>query len=260
MSREERASLSDAHALYSAPAPIPPAHPLIVLSEGPRTIPATQSACVKREREEPSDRFVAEFDLVDLHARQAARRLGAGGATFDELRSYAYEGLLRASRTYDPSYGTAFRYWANRAVRDAIAEGLRQWARLPRHRPRHGTMADSPVSGCDVHAAGAPAAPHDAPPPDRWAPPMVLGLDETNEDLVADPAPDPEQVVSRRELSDRVREAIARLPEPERSLLERHDYGGETLAHVAASLNLSRSWASRLRKRAIERLACEFRG
>jgi RNA polymerase sigma factor (sigma-70 family) len=76
---------------------------------------------------------------------------------------------------------------------------------------------------------------------------------------VADPGPVPEQVVSRRELSDRVREAIARLPEPERSLLERHDYGGETLVEVAASLGLSRSWASRLRKRAIERLACEFR-
>jgi RNA polymerase sigma factor (sigma-70 family) len=241
------------------PAPILPAPPPPLSRNGAPTMAATRSAGVARECEEESDGFFAEIDLVDLHARQAARRLGAGGPTFDDLRSYAYEGLLRASRTFDPSHGTAFRYWANRAVRDAIAEGLRQWARLPRHRPRHGTMADSPVSGCDPHATGAPAAPHDAPPPDRWALPMVLALDETNEDLVADPAPDPEQVVSRRELSDRVREAIARLPEPERSLLERHDYGGETLAHVAASLGLSRSWASRLRKRAIERLAREFR-
>lgn len=241
------------------PAPIPPAHPPLVPSEGARAIAATRPACEKRQRKEERDRFVAELDLVDLHARQAARRLGAGGATFEDLRSYAYEGLLRASRTYDPSYGTAFRYWANRAVRDAIAEGLRQWAHLPRHRPRHGTTDDSPVPGCDVHSTGAPAAPCPALPPDRWAPSMAVAIDETNEDLVADPGPVPEQVVSRRELSDRVREAIARLPEPERSLLERHDYGGETLVEVAASLGLSRSWASRLRKRAIERLACEFR-
>jgi RNA polymerase sigma factor (sigma-70 family) len=208
-----------------------------VPSEGARAIAATRPACEKRQRKEERDRFVAELDLVDLHARQAARRLGAGGATFEDLRSYAYEGLLR----------------------DAIAEGLRQWAHLPRHRPRHGTTADSPVPGCDVHSTGAPAAPCPALPPDRWAPSMAVAIDETNEDLVADPGPVPEQVVSRRELSDRVREAIARLPEPERSLLERHDYGGETLVEVAASLGLSRSWASRLRKRAIERLACEFR-
>ena len=57
----------------------------------------------------------------------------------------------------------------------------------------------------------------------------------------------------------RVRTAVAELPEQERTLVERHYFGGERFDKVAAELGLSKSWASRLHTRAVARLVERFR-
>jgi len=49
------------------------------------------------------------------------------------------------------------------------------------------------------------------------------------------------------------------LPASERTLIERHYFGDETLEQAAASVGLSKSWGSRLHARAIDAIAKELR-
>ena len=62
----------------------------------------------------------------------------------------------------------------------------------------------------------------------------------------------PEDLLGDAEMLARVRAAVARLPEQERHMVERHYFEGERLDKAAAALGLSKSWGSRLHARAIE--------
>ena len=52
----------------------------------------------------------------------------------------------------------------------------------------------------------------------------------------------------------RIRAAIAKLPDNERKLLEGYYFHGKTLEEAGAAIGQSKSWASRLHARAVERL------
>jgi len=69
----------------------------------------------------------------------------------------------------------------------------------------------------------------------------------------------PEALVLRRELREAFERAIAVLPTEEATLIQRHYVHGERFDQVAASLGLSKSWASRLHRRAIARLSKSLR-
>jgi RNA polymerase sigma factor for flagellar operon FliA len=69
----------------------------------------------------------------------------------------------------------------------------------------------------------------------------------------------PEDLVGNAELVARVKAIVLRLPDAERTLVERHYFGDETLDQAAASLGLSKSWGSRLHARAIETIARELK-
>jgi RNA polymerase sigma factor for flagellar operon FliA len=69
----------------------------------------------------------------------------------------------------------------------------------------------------------------------------------------------PEDLLGEAELVARVKAVVARLPDQERTLVERYYFGGQTLDEAAASLGLSKSWGSRLHARAIEAIGEELR-
>jgi RNA polymerase sigma factor for flagellar operon FliA len=69
----------------------------------------------------------------------------------------------------------------------------------------------------------------------------------------------PEELAIDVELLARVKAILETLPQAERTLIERHYFGEETLDQAAASLGLSKSWGSRLHARAIEAIARELR-
>ncbi len=56
-----------------------------------------------------------------------------------------------------------------------------------------------------------------------------------------------------------LRDAIAELPEQEAMLVRRHYIEGDRFDQVAAELGLSKSWASRLHTRAIQKLTKRLR-
>lgn len=222
------------------------------------------------------ERFNAELELVDIVARQVARTLG-GGAELQELVSYGREGLLDASRRFDASRGVPFRAYANYRVRGAVIDGIRSVARLPRRvheRLRGLEAANQHSEGAveDLSATpppGSPSAQADQALADHlagMATAIAMGLvtragqGEDGEPVGLAQGPSPEESLAREELLALVRDAIASLPAEEAELVRRHYLEGERFDHVAQSLGLSKSWASRLHTRAVGRLTKRLRG
>lgn len=226
------------------------------------------------EAGDPSDvlaRFRAELDLVDLNGRQVARRLSSSSVTLDDLRSFGREGLLQAARSFDESRGVPFRRWANLRIRGAMIDGLRQWGHLPRrvYRELRAIDAADRLQENFDEENGANGANRGTTPEGadarltshltNLAMAMAMGSVSVRDEVeVRADGASPEDVVAQAELVARVREVVARLPDAERTLVERHYFGEETLDQAAASLGLSKSWGSRLHARAIERIAREL--
>jgi RNA polymerase sigma factor for flagellar operon FliA len=220
-------------------------------------------------------RFHAELDLVDLNARQLARRIGRGSSaasiTVDDLRSFGREGLLQAARTFDSGRAVPFRRWANLRIRGAMIDGVRRWGALPRRVYRE-LRALSAADGIqeiydEEDAANRPVTAEAA---DERLTSYLAGLATAIAvgTLVAAPYEgaearaqelSPEDLVAEAELMARVKDIVARLPDAERTLVERYYFAEETLDQAAAALGLSKSWGSRLHARAIDTIARELR-
>jgi RNA polymerase sigma factor FliA len=215
-------------------------------------------------------RFHAELDLVDLVARQMARRI-ATTVTLDDLRSFGREGLLQAARTFDESRGVPFRRWANLRIRGAMIDGVRQWGELPRrvYRELRALEAgDRMLEAYDEQDAAAPAT--TAQEADDRLTAYLAGISTAIAVGTMAAAPrdsvdaegrsvTPEDLVESAEMAARLRAIVAELSDRERTLIERHYFGDETLDAASASLGLSKSWGSRLHARAIESIARELR-
>jgi RNA polymerase sigma factor for flagellar operon FliA len=167
--------------------------------------------------------------------------------TIDDLRSFGHEGLMRAAQTYDTKRGVPLRRWANRCIRLAIAEGLRRWA----NRPRSRSKAEKPTPGLDAPSTSAGRT--DAHEIER-AREEASDKHPAGRLTPSDPPPTPEDLAERRELAALVHACVAALDPIERAVMERHDLGEETLDQIARDLQVSRSWACRVRKRALRKL------
>ncbi len=220
------------------------------------------------------ERFQAQLELVDIVARQICRTMGPV-VELDDLRSFGREGLLDAARKFDSERGVPFRAYANFRVRGAIIDGVRSVAQLPRraYERLNGLSAALKVSeGAADDAFTAPAkatrAQADQALGDHlaaMAAAITVGLiaptsiGEEGERVQVSTADTPEEAVSRAQLLQVVEDAIEALPEEEAALVRRHYLEGERFDHVAQSLGLSKSWASRLHTRAMQRLAKRLR-
>ncbi len=224
---------------------------------------------VSTEAADVLERFHAELDLVDLIARQLGRRVSRT-VSLDDLRSFGREGLLQAARSFDSSRGVPFRRWANVRIRGAMIDGLRQWGSLPRRlyrelRAIEGT--DRLLEAYDEEDSANPATTPESADTRLasylagMATAMAVGIVTAPRESVDVESPEmsPEDLLAEAELVARVKNIVKALPEQERTLVERHYFGGDTLDDAAASLGLSKSWGSRLHARAIEAIARELR-
>ncbi len=223
---------------------------------------------------EALERFESHLDLVEILARQTGRAMG-GAVELDDLRSYGREGLLDAARKFDASRGVPFRAYANFRVRGAMIDGVRAAGQLPRRayerlnglsaalKVSEGAADDtftSPANMSREHADQA-LGEHLAAMTTAIAVGLLApaALGEEGERVQVSPAASPEDEVARAELLALVQRAIGELPAEEGELVRRHYLEGERFDHVAQSLGLSKSWASRLHTRAMQRLAKQLK-
>jgi RNA polymerase sigma factor for flagellar operon FliA len=211
--------------------------------------------------------------LVERHLdlpRRAARLVHPrvrDHVELDELIAMGNVGLTEAASRYDPALGAAFSTFAWYRVQGAIVDGLRRMTNLPRRVWAQILVLRATAEYLEAQAnRSGVARSHEA---ERTAADKLrevkdaIGAIRTMYVVALDSVPEeqlPVEVASaadqlgRRRAAARLAEAMTRLPERERALLDKHYREGKTLLDAGAELGLSKSWASRLHARAVDRL------
>ncbi len=232
--------------------------------------PANRSPVTSIDPPEVRARFDSGLSLVDAIVRQVCAEVG-DVLPGNELVSFGREGLLEAARRYDPDRGVPFLRFAQYRVRGAVLDGMRRHAQLPRRaheKVKALRAATSAAEGMVEDTTAAVAAGLRGEAADQrladqlaiFATAMAVGfgaalaLDDDGTTIAVDESRSPEEQMQSAELMRVVHEEIDRLPEIEAVLVRRHILGEESLDTAAASMGLSKSWASRLVTRAMATL------
>ena len=215
--------------------------------------------------------------LVEAHldlARKAAAMIFPrvkDHIEFDELVALGNIGLAEAASRFDPSRGASFSTFAWYRVQGSIVDGLRKASNLPRrvwaklvalraaseyleHRAERDSGAAQrgakPAEGADALAAVKAAMSAIR----TMYVTSLEGLRDKGFDAADPHAAAPADGLHTGRMSEKLREALAALPDKERALVTKHYWEGKNLLEAGAELGISKSWASRLHAQAVERL------
>ncbi|XXF76040.1 sigma-70 family RNA polymerase sigma factor [Myxococcaceae bacterium GXIMD 01537] len=183
----------------------------------------------------------------------------------DELMAYGQIGLLEAAERFDPKVGANFLTFAHYRIKGSIFDGLRKMGIL------RGSDARSAYVGERAAAYLGNVADREQGASNRGgsidddvmdisnavtglAMIFATSLEGADSAGFSDESLPVDQRLELEQLKRRVRAAIEQLPEKERKLLQGYYFQGRTLEEAGAEIGQSKSWASRLHARAIERL------
>ena len=221
---------------------------------------------------EKSQLVEQHLSLVQAIARKVKKTLGAS-IDLDDLVAYGSKGLVEAAERFDPRHGAAFSTFAYYRIRGAMFDGLRTmgwYSRADYARYRAEERANEYLANQSERAGAARAdgaAERAAPPEELLAAVAevlsgVAAVHLTSLEAAATVAdeslPAPDAAVDSGRRGRRVREAIQKLPDKERRLMEMYYFGGKNLEEAGAALGLSKSWACRLHARAVDLLRHEL--
>jgi RNA polymerase sigma factor FliA len=206
------------------------------------------------------------LSLVQAIAAKLKRTLGRS-IDFEDLVAYGTKGLLEAAERFDPTQGATFTTFAYYRVRGSMLDGLRTmgWysrADYARYRAeeRANEYLQNQSERNDAGKAAGAAEPGAATALESIAELLggVATIHITSLEAAAaiadDRLPAPDADIARVQDNARVRDAITRLPEKERALMEMYYFGDKNLEEAGAALGLSKSWACRLHSRAVDLL------
>jgi RNA polymerase sigma factor for flagellar operon FliA len=206
------------------------------------------------------------LSLVQAIARKLKKTLGAR-IDYDDLVAYGSKGLVEAADRFDARPGVAFTTFAYYRIRGAMFDGLRTmgWysrADYARYRAEERaneylqTHADRPAGEDGAASKTADAAETLAAVAQVLS--GVAAIHITSLEAASSVADEtfaaPDAAIDTGRLSTRVRDAITKLPEKERRLMEMYYFEEKTLEDAGGALGLSKSWACRLHARAVELL------
>ena len=209
------------------------------------------------------DRFIEAYRPLVLKLAGQLQRSLSLSVDLDELVAFGFRGLLEARDRFDSTRGVQFNTFAYYRVRGAIVDGIRDMAYLPRRahaRLRAAEAQDEIVEtlGESLHAPTAPSA--------RSGEEAAREIDQTLGKLAAsyvlsslghgeDDGPvQPEELVVHKARAEELRTAVEDLPEREKALVTGFYFEGRRFDEIADELGISKSWASRLHTKALERL------
>jgi RNA polymerase sigma factor FliA len=204
------------------------------------------------------DQLVEHYEYLALTlANRRARLFGADAATRSDLRQAAIEGLLEAIDRYDPARNVPFSAYAKARINGALSDAL---ARLTergaissqtkkRDRERYRSIIDlatrgsmSPVDELANIAVQLALA-------------LLLEGQELSDEgqvIVQENAFDS---LAWRQLSARLTDAVAMLPDSERTVIVSHYHQEMLFADIATTRGVTPGRVSQLHKAALERLA-----
>jgi len=211
--------------------------------------------------------------LVHLLAGKIHRRVG-GTSDLDDLIAYGELGLAQAARHFDPSQGCRFTTFAYYRIRGAIYDGLSKmsWTNRSQYQRLRGEqMANETLMEDAAQNVATPSQSFASNA--GWMGDVTGKLavvyfvtrgeqqaDGIRDSTVEDPGVAPaSEIVALKEIGQKLKELIGRLPDLERQLITSVYFEGSTLQNAADDLGISKSWASRLHSRILQRLADQLR-
>jgi len=176
----------------------------------------------------------------------------------DELVAWGQVGLLEAADRFDARVGANFLTFAHYRIKGAIYDGLRKMGVL-KGQAAASERANAYLTNLSDRGGGGGGSVDDDV---REISSAVAGLAmvfatslEGTEGLqVSDDQMPADERLELEQMRRRVRAAIEKLPEKERKLLQGYYFQNRTLEEAGAEIGQSKSWASRLHARAVERL------
>lgn len=187
----------------------------------------------------------------------------------EDLIAYGQVGLAEAARDFDPARGSRFSTYAYYRIRGAIYDGLCKmtWHSRSHYRQvRYEQMADETLRVEGEEGKGSVEAGEKDDM--RWfrnlgrALAVVYlathseGKGDAKPVLLEDSStPAPPTVAIGREISQKLHELIDALPPEEGGLIRATYFEGLTLQEAGKKMGVSKSWASRLHARILQRLA-----
>jgi RNA polymerase sigma factor for flagellar operon FliA len=184
----------------------------------------------------------------------------------DDLASAGYTALVTAAQAYDPGRGIPFGRFAAMRVRGALLDELRgmDWAtRSVRARARRADVArqelttklgrtPTPTELAELLGVGVSELANVDDDVQRAAVLSLQGFAAgTAEDMVAETAMNPEEMLLHRERIGYLHDAVAALPERLRYVVEASFLRERPLAEVATELQVTESRVSQLRTEAL---------
>ena len=188
----------------------------------------------------------------------------------EDLIAYGELGLAEAARDFEPERGNQFSTFAYYRIRGAIYDGMAKmtWTSRARYRRlRCESMANQVLESEREKSAGKLSSVEEsgdwfARTTEQLAIVYLASGVDSEVDAV-NTAPDPHESAAQRfmhrEVSEKVRALVAKLPLSESRLIQLVYFEGYTLQDAGNILGFSKSWASRLHAKVLENLAVEMR-
>jgi RNA polymerase sigma factor for flagellar operon FliA len=207
----------------------------------------------------PLDADGLHQDLVERVVRRLIRELDLS-CDPDDLRAWGQQGVLEAKARFDPARGVRFSTFAYYRVRGAVLDGVRKqgWIRRRAYAKLKALEAADgvaePLSEAEAQRASVSPAARAAQLDDvlaKISAAYLLAAVGQGEDSAPET---PEQLVDAAELRDVIKRDLGKLPERERVLVHAVYFDGVTIEEAGVRLGLSKSWASRMHAKALERL------
>ena len=218
-------------------------------------------------------RLVEECQGLVRSLAVSIRRKLPPNVDLEDLIAYGQVGLVEAARDYDPARGGRFSTYAYYRIRGAIYDGLSKmswFGRTEQKRLRYQRMSND-VLRLEGEQAEA-CTQGDITADMRWfrnvtralamvylATQMDAGDALSMVSLEDRSSPAAPAVAISREINQKLGELVAALPPEAAALIRATYFEGLTLQEAGTRLGVSKSWASRLHARALQRLARSLR-
>lgn len=179
----------------------------------------------------------------------------------DDLMADGYAGLVEAKSRFDPDKGVQFNTFAYYRIRGAILDGVRKNSFMPRRAYEQLRAAEAALGIGEALGEARAADPRGRKDVAKCTEALHATISRLTASFVIaslgqdiEPQATPEQSLLEGESAQRVRAALEQLPERERALVKGHYLEGRRFDLVAEELGISKSWASRLHSKALDRL------
>ncbi|MCA3013032.1 MAG: sigma-70 family RNA polymerase sigma factor [Myxococcaceae bacterium] len=206
---------------------------------------------------EPKSQILEKYGAYVRSLAAQVRKQFNSQFDMEELVAWGQVGLLEAADRFDARVGANFLTFAHYRIKGAIYDGLRKMGVL-KGGGAVSERANAYLGNLSDREGGSGSLEDEV---ERISSAvtglaMVFGtsLDGAEGLQVSDEGLPADERIQLEQMRRRVRTAVEKLPEKERKLLEGYYFQNKTLEEAGAEIGQSKSWASRLHARAVERL------